>query len=152
MFLKSDLPKASQDLLAVLSFWDQIKLHDPSPLKFCRHTKDYKSVLWLMINIFFAVGHSYQVRWRCLFEGEELEGGCNRTSNFGSKMTLSMFWIYHKLKYQRALSDGSFRDGFKNLEVHRGKALQTDLSSLNRSLLITVCRKILGESLGWNGE
>ena len=71
MFLKSDLPKASQDLLAVLSFWDQIKLHDPSPLIFCRHTKDYKSVVWLMINIFFAVGHSYQVRWRCLFEREE---------------------------------------------------------------------------------
>ena len=147
MFLKSDLPKASQDLLAVLSFWDQIKLHDPSPLIFCRHTKDYKSAVWLMINIFFAVGHSYQVRWRCLFEGEESEGGCDGTSNFGSKMTLSMFWIYHKLKYQRASWDGSFRDGLKNLEEYRRKTLQTDLSSLNRSLLITACWKILGESL-----
>ena len=144
MILKSDLPKASQALLVVLSFWDQIKLHDPSPLKFCRHTKDYKSVLWLMINIFFAVGHSYQVRWRCLFEREESEGGCNRISNFGSKMTLSMFWIYHKLKYQRASWDGSFRDGLKNLEEYRRKTLQTDLSSLNRSLLITACWKILG--------
>ena len=44
MFFKSDLPRASQYLLAVLSFGDQIKLHDPSPLKFCRHTNDYESV------------------------------------------------------------------------------------------------------------
>ena len=56
MFLKSDLPKASQTLLAVMSFWNQIKLHDPSLLKFCRHANDYKSVIWLMINIFLLQG------------------------------------------------------------------------------------------------
>ena len=51
------------------------------------------------------------------------------------------FKFIEKLKHQRASWDGSFRDGFKNLEEYMGKALQTDLSSLNRWLLITVCWK-----------
>ena len=59
MFFKSDLLRASRALLAVMSFWDQIILHDPSPLKSCRHANDYKSVVWLMITFFFAVGRSY---------------------------------------------------------------------------------------------
>ena len=63
----------------------------------------------------FTFMHSNSLRLRCLSEWEESEGGCNRTSNFGSRMTLS------SKRHQRASWDGSFREGFKNLEEYRWK-------------------------------